>query len=250
MGAERAGQGRPELFKVTSGVVAETMIDTIDSIEEAGETDFLIIDLEGTAGEIVGYAIGRSDLTVIPMSASSMDARQAAKASQLVKRMAKTFKIDLPYVFAFCRTNAAIVTREHKGIIEQLEAHKEPVLGVDLKERSAYRAIFTEGATVTELTENKSGSIAKAQTNAVSFTHALYVGGRVMDLGFGDTPELKIPAIAPKKKRPVIESNDARVAEVNAKAGFSHPTEQAKRKRGRPAVSAKKPYACRLPPSC
>ena len=171
--AERAGQGRPELFKVTSGVVAETMIDTIDAIEEEGETDFLIIDLEGTAGEIVGYAIGRSDLTVIPMSASSMDARQAAKASQLVKRMAKTFKIDLPYVFAFCRTNAAIITREHKGIIEQLEAHKEPVLGVDLKERSAYRAIFTEGATVTELTENKSGSIAKAQANAVSFTQAV-----------------------------------------------------------------------------
>ena len=123
-------KGRAELFKVTSGVVAETMIDTIDSIEEAGETDFLIIDLEGTAGEIVGYAIGRSDLTVIPMSASSMDARQAAKASQLVKRMAKTFKIDLPYIFAFCRTNAAIVTREHKGIIEQLEAHKEPVLSL------------------------------------------------------------------------------------------------------------------------
>jgi len=92
--------------------ITRSMIDTIDSIEEAGETDFLIIDLEGTAGEIVGYAIGRSDLTVIPMSASSMDARQAAKASQLVKRMAKTFKIDLPYVFAFCRTNAAIVTRE------------------------------------------------------------------------------------------------------------------------------------------
>lgn len=68
-----------------------------------------------------------------------------------------------------------------------------------------------------------------------------------MDLGFGDAPELKIPAIAPKKKRPVIDSNDARVAEVNAKAGFSHPTEQAKRKRGRPAVSAKKPTTKTLP---
>lgn len=171
--SERAGKGRPELFKVTSNIVAETMIDAIDSIEEEGETDFLIIDLEGTAGEIVGYAIGRSDLTVIPMSASSMDARQAAKASQLVKRMAKTFKIDLPYVFAFCRTNAAITTREHKGIIEQLAAHQEPVLNVDLKERSAYRAIFTEGATVLELEENKSGSIAKAQANAVLFTQAV-----------------------------------------------------------------------------
>ena len=62
---------------------------------------------------------------------------------------------------------------KRQGIIEQLEAHKEPVLGVDLKERSAYRAIFTEGATVTELAENKSGSIAKAQANAVAFTQAV-----------------------------------------------------------------------------
>ena len=53
--------------------------------------------------------------------------------------------------------------------------------------------------------------------------------------------------IRDRKKRPVIESNDARVAEVNAKAGFSHPTEQAKRKRGRPAVSPKKPTTKTLP---
>ena len=68
-----------------------------------------------------------------------------------------------------------------------------------------------------------------------------------MDLGFGDAPELKIPVIAPKKKRAAIESNDARVAEVNAKAGFSHPTEQATRKRGRPKVSAKNPTTKTLP---
>ena len=87
--------------------------------------------------------------------------------------MAKTFKIDLPYVFAFCRTNAAIMTKEHKAIVNQLRAHNEPVLDVELKERSAYRAIFTEGATVTELEENKSGSVAKAQENAVAFTQAI-----------------------------------------------------------------------------
>ena len=68
-----------------------------------------------------------------------------------------------------------------------------------------------------------------------------------MDLGFGDAPELKIPVIAPKKKRAAIEGNDARVAEVNAKAGFLHPTEQATRKRGRPKVSAKKPTTKTLP---
>ena len=68
-----------------------------------------------------------------------------------------------------------------------------------------------------------------------------------MDLGFGDGPELKIPTIAPKKKRAAIESNDKRVAEVNAEAGFSHPTEKAQRKRGRPKVNTEKPALKALP---
>ena len=68
-----------------------------------------------------------------------------------------------------------------------------------------------------------------------------------MDLGFGDGPELKIPVIPAKKKRAVIESGDSRVAAVNAEAGFSHPTEQAQRKRGRPKVEAKKPAVKAMP---
>ena len=68
-----------------------------------------------------------------------------------------------------------------------------------------------------------------------------------MDLGFGDGPELKIPTIAPKKKRAAIDNNDARIAEVNAEAGFSHPTEQAQRKRGRPKVDAKAPKTKPMP---
>jgi len=68
-----------------------------------------------------------------------------------------------------------------------------------------------------------------------------------MDLGFGDGPELKIPAIAPKKKRAAIGSDDKRVAEVSAEAGFSHPTEQAQRKRGRPKVDTQTPALKTLP---
>jgi len=68
-----------------------------------------------------------------------------------------------------------------------------------------------------------------------------------MDLGFGDGPELKIPTIAPKKKKANFAGDDARLAEVNEKAGFSHPTEQAQRKRGRPKVQEKTPALKTLP---
>ncbi len=65
-----------------------------------------------------------------------------------------------------------------------------------------------------------------------------------MDLGFGDGPELKIPTIPAKKKRAAIKPDDARIADVNAEAGFSHPTE---RKRGRPKVTSKPPKTKSMP---
>lgn len=68
-----------------------------------------------------------------------------------------------------------------------------------------------------------------------------------MDLGFGDGPELTIPTIPPKKKRADITSKDERIAEVNAKSGFSHPTEQSARKRGRPKLVAASPVLKSLP---
>ena len=117
----------------------------------------------------------------------------AGEGGKLVDRMEKTFKIDPPCAFVFYRTNAALMTKQHKAIIVQASDRDESILDVALKERPAYRAISTEGATVTELS---------------------------------------IPVIPPKRRAP-IKAKDGRVAEVNAESGFSHPTERAERKRGR-----------------
>ena len=170
---QREKNGLPKLFDVIAGITADTMVSTIDELHKLGQTDFLIIDLEGTASEVTSYAIGRSDLTLIPLSPSGMDARLAAKASALVQRLAATFRVKLNYAFAFCRTNAAIMTREHKNIMQQLIETEQPVLEVDLKERAAFREMFGLGRTVPEMKETKGGQIAKASDNAEQFTQAV-----------------------------------------------------------------------------
>ena len=170
---QRAKNGLPKLFDVIGGVTAETMVSTIDDLAKLGTTDFLIIDLEGTANEVTSFAIGRSDLTLIPLSPSGMDARLAAKASALVQRLSAAFRLDLSYAFAFCRTNAAIVTREHKNIMKQLVDNDQPMLEVDLKERAAFREMFGLGRTIPEMSETKSGQVAKATANAEAFTQAV-----------------------------------------------------------------------------
>ena len=51
---------------------------------EAAERQFVLIDLEGTASCMVSRAIGRSDLVLIPLQASALDAAEAARAVGLV----------------------------------------------------------------------------------------------------------------------------------------------------------------------
>src|ERR1700687_2863486 len=52
--------GMPETLTVLGGVNETTIIDAIE--EAAGKSQFVIVDLEGTASLTVGFAISRADL--------------------------------------------------------------------------------------------------------------------------------------------------------------------------------------------
>ena len=56
--------GKPATLTVLSDVTEELIIDAID--EAAQKSAFVIVDLEGTASMMVGYAISRADLVIIP----------------------------------------------------------------------------------------------------------------------------------------------------------------------------------------
>ena len=70
--------GKPANLTVLADVTEETVTDAID--EAAQRTAFVIVDLEGTASMMVGYAMSRADLVVIPSQGSQLDARDAFRA--------------------------------------------------------------------------------------------------------------------------------------------------------------------------
>ena len=76
-------EGRNAL-PIIGGVRSETIVSVID--REAPQRDLVIVDTEGSAQRLTSRAIARSDLVIVPMGASTLDAAQAARAVSLIQQ--------------------------------------------------------------------------------------------------------------------------------------------------------------------
>ena len=111
--------GKPDNITIISNVSEDSIPDQIE--DAAKSTQFVIVDLEGTASLMVANAIGMSDLVVIPTQGSSMDAKGSAKTIKLIRsqeRQAQRHNPNarIPHAVVFTRTSAAIKTRSQKNI--------------------------------------------------------------------------------------------------------------------------------------
>jgi chromosome partitioning protein len=98
--------GRPASLSVVADVTEDSVLDQID--QASLKAAFVIVDLEGTASLMVGYAISRADLVIVPTQGSLLDATEAVKAIRLVRNMEKTAGKTIPTAVLFTRTSAAI----------------------------------------------------------------------------------------------------------------------------------------------
>ena len=160
--------GKPEKLTVLADIAEDSIIDSIESA--ALQTPFVIVDLEGTASMMVGYAMSRADLVIIPVQGSHLDATEAAKAIKLVKAQERVFKRTIPYTILFTRTSPAIRTRTLQSIESEFAANDIPMLSTQLNERDAYRALFAFGGTLAGLDASQVSNIAAAIMNARLFT--------------------------------------------------------------------------------
>jgi len=159
--------GCPENITVIADE-AETRI--VDIIEDAEKTSrFVIVDLEGAATSRVSNAIAMSDLVVIPVQGSGLDADQAIKTIKLVLQAGKSLRRKIPYRVLFTRMPAAITSNNMKSIRGKLEAAEIPIMTSSIIEREAYKAIFLVGGTISQLDTKVSGK-AMAIKNAEAVT--------------------------------------------------------------------------------
>lgn len=161
----------PETLQVLVDDSAETIIDTIDSAREAA--DYVIVDLEGTATDRIGFAVTRSDLVLIPLQSSVLDATEAAKSVRLVRQMVRVAQRDIPYRLFFSRVAPAIRERTARDIEAQFSGASVPVLPGALVDRAAYRALFSIGGTLDSLDKGDVSGLSAAQDNARTFAQAV-----------------------------------------------------------------------------
>ena len=128
------------------------MLEKIEALSD--KTDYLVIDLEGTASQIVTYAVSQSDLVLIPFEPTPMEARQAARAVQLVGNASRMLKKKIPHSLLLTRVNAAFQTSDEKDVRTETDRTEVSVLNTKIVRRAPYTRIFREGKMLSELLED------------------------------------------------------------------------------------------------
>jgi chromosome partitioning protein len=160
--------GKPTKLDVVTDITEDNVFEVIDAAAAASQ--FVIVDLEGTASMLVAYAISRADLVIIPTGGSALDAVEAVKAVKLVKRQEKAFSLKIPYVILFTRTSPMFTTRGLRSISQEFVDNQVAMLKTDLQEREAFKAIFSFGGGLSNLDPGEVANIPKAVGNARAFT--------------------------------------------------------------------------------
>lgn len=145
----REAEGKSVPFSVHARPQAEDTVELIDTLTD--QCDYLIIDLEGSKDQMVTYALSRTDLCVIPLDGSPMEARQAAAAVRLVQSTANMIRTPIEYTLLFTRTNAAFQTSDERDVRQDMESAGIPTLPVRVAKRAPYTRIFRDAALLSEL---------------------------------------------------------------------------------------------------
>lgn len=159
----------PERLTVIDSVSETTIMDHIE--EAARETQFVIVDLEGTASMMVTFAISASDLVLIPCKGSQLDAEEAAKVIKLIKSVERSVRRSIPFSVLITQTNSSIRSRTLTSIRSEFEENGVHLIPTELNERDAYKALFSYGGSLAALDPAEVGGLPKALTNARAMSY-------------------------------------------------------------------------------
>lgn len=166
----REGRGLASPFQITERTSPDEYDNLIDTFSE--EFDICIVDTEGVKDLMASVVTMSSDLVLIPLQASPMDARNAAAQLSIIKLAERHTKRKIPFRFVFTRVNAAIATKLFTAISTEMEGM--PVADTRLVERAAYKHMHEDGALLSELDDKSVSGLANAKENALSLVKEVY----------------------------------------------------------------------------
>jgi chromosome partitioning protein len=169
--------GAPKSAVTVIGKVKEDSILSVIETQAANH-QFVFVDLEGAASLMVSRAIAFSDFVIIPVQASALDVRQAAKAILQVRNEERIMQRSnpigrIPYRVLMTRTPApgAPVSKSQRQLEAQIVKNGILTFSTRLAERQAYKIMLNDRLSLDELTE--AGNIDGAKKNAIELVNEL-----------------------------------------------------------------------------
>tara|TARA_R110000850_G_scaffold233967_1_gene358812 strand:+ start:15736 stop:16383 length:648 start_codon:yes stop_codon:yes gene_type:complete len=129
------------------------------------EHDYVIVDLEGAATRLNAFAMGESDLVIIPMGDEQPDAEGAIETLSQVALESRAMRRDIPVRILFARTQAAVKSRLARSLNAQVR-EKIGAFSTELHARTAYSSLHNYGGTLHDLDRNQVTGVEKAIANA------------------------------------------------------------------------------------
>lgn len=158
---------KPDNITVIADINEENIIDQIEAA--AARDPFVIVDLEGTASQTVGYAVALADLVIVPCQGSQLDAKEAAKVIKLVRREERVVRRTIPFSILLTRTPVVARPRTLRHIEGQFETSGIDGFATEINEREAFRAIFSFGGTISTLNADHVRNLGAAAANIRAF---------------------------------------------------------------------------------
>lgn len=165
---------------IVPDVTESSIIRTVDAARQSHR--FVLVDLEGTASRMVSRAISCADLTIIPLQPSGLDAKQAARAVDLIREEEELLRRSVPFRVLVTRTSVLIPTTLERKIKASLLAADLPCFQQHLHERQAYKLIFDRRLALDEMTDVKGIDRAIGEADSLAaelaavLTEAAHVG--------------------------------------------------------------------------
>lgn len=151
-------------IRVIGDVREDNFVSKLDA--ESAARDLVIVDLEGLATRTMSRAIMRSDLVLIPMQPSKLDAVQAAKMVSLIRQEEELLRDSIPFRILMTRTSDAVPTRATRKLLSELDRAGIPALRTHLNQREPFKAIFEHGCELRELDPKHYTGLPAALQNA------------------------------------------------------------------------------------
>jgi len=169
--------GNPDSSVTVIGGATEKNILQLIS-ESSKQNTFTFVDLEGTASLLVSRAIAFADFVIIPIQASSLDGRQAARAIESIENEVMVMRRSnpngrIPYRILITRVAApgAPVPKGQRRLEAELNQCGWTRFTTTLAERQAYKVIFEKRCALHEVTD--AGNVEAAEVNATNLVNEL-----------------------------------------------------------------------------